>query len=392
MQFDRLKRRQFFAVFGGAATWPFAARAQQPEQVRRIGVLMNRAADDPEGQAGVAAFRQRLQQLGWADVSNVRIDTRWGADDVDRERRYAVELIALAPDIVLASGTMSVAALQNVTRTLPIVFVNVTDPVGSGLVDALARPGGNITGFMNFEYSFGGKLLEFLKQIAPNITRAAVVKTPASPVDNALFGAIQAGAPSIGVEVSTISVRDAGEIERAVATFAQSGNGGLLLIGNASASVHRNLIIALAARYKLPAAYTNRSNVIAGGLMTYGPDRIDQFRRAASYVDRILKGEKPAVLPVQAPTKYELVINIKTAKALGLTVPDTLLATATEVIEKAFAALAHGRLWHEAADSRDAAVSRYRSEADIVRRLGQVASGAPDPLRRLAHRDFCTAT
>ncbi|HXQ84026.1 MAG TPA: ABC transporter substrate-binding protein [Xanthobacteraceae bacterium] len=329
-----MRRREFITLLGGAAAaWPLAAHAQQPEPMRRIGVLMNRAADDPEGQASVAAFRQALQQLGWSDGRNVRIDIGWGEDDVDRERKHAVELIALAPDIMLASGTLSLAAVQQVTRSLPIVFVNVIDPVGAGFVDTLARPGGNVTGFMNFEYSLSGKWLELLKQIAPSMTRAAVLKDPAFGVGSVQFGAIQAVAQSLGIEVSPINVRDAGEIERAIAAFARSANGALIVTSGVSASVHRDLIIALAARYKLPAIYANRANVTGGGLMTYGPDRVDQFRRAAGYVDRILKGEKPADLPVQAPTKFELVINLKTAEALGLTVPQTLLATADEVIE-----------------------------------------------------------
>jgi len=329
-----MRRREFMTLLGGAAAaWPLAAHAQQPEPMRRIGVLMNRAADDPEGQASVAAFRQALQQLGWSDGRNVRIDIGWGEDDVDRERKHAVELIALAPDIMLASGTLSLAAVQQVTRSLPIVFVNVIDPVGAGFVDTLARPGGNVTGFMNFEYSLSGKWLELLKQIAPSMTRAAILKDPAFGVGSVQFGAIQAVAQSLGIEVSPINVRDAGEIERAIAAFARSANGALIVTSGVSASVHRDLIIALAARYKLPAIYANRANVTGGGLMTYGPDRVDQFRRAAGYVDRILKGEKPADLPVQAPTKFELVINLKTAEALGLTVPQTLLATADEVIE-----------------------------------------------------------
>jgi len=328
-----IRRREFIATLGGTVAWPLAAHAQQPEQMRRIGVLMNRAADDPEGQAGVAAFQTGLEQLGWSGGRNVQIDIRWGEDDIDRERKYAIELIALPPDIILASGTLSVMPLQRITRTLPIVFVNVTDPVGAGLVDSPAHPGGNITGFMNFEYSLSGKWLELLKEIAPNLTRVAVAKQPASPVDSAQFGAIQAVAQSLGIEVTPISLHDASEIERAVAAFARSANGGLILAGSAGATVHRKLIITLAARYKLPAIYATRSNVAGGGLMTYGPDRVDQFRRAAGYVDRILKGEKPADLPVQAPTKYELVINLKTAKALGLQVPPQLLARADAVIE-----------------------------------------------------------
>jgi len=291
---------------------------------------MNRAVDDLEGQAGTAAFQQSLRQLGW---SNVRIDTRWGGDDVDRERRYADELISLAPDIILAAGSMSVMALQHVTRTLPIVFVGVVDPVGTGFVDALARPGGNTTGFMLFEYSLSVKWLELLKQIVPSMTRAAVLRNPANPAAIAEFVAIRSAGQQLGVEVSPINVQVANEIERAVAAFAKSTNGGLILTGSTSVSVHRNLIIALAAKYKLPTICSDRSNVTLGGLIFYGPDRVDQFRLAAGYVDRILKGQKPGDLPVQAPTKHELIINLKTAKALGLAIPQTLLATADEVIE-----------------------------------------------------------
>jgi putative ABC transport system substrate-binding protein len=329
-----MRRREFITLVGGAAAaWPLAARAQQPEQMRRIGVLMNVAADDPEGQARLAAFQQVLQQLGWSDGRNVRIDTRFGANDVDRDRRYAAELVALAPDVILAAGTPSVAALQKVTRSVPIVFVNVTDPVGAGFVDTLARPGGNTTGFMLFEYSSSGKWLELLKEIAPRMTRAAVLRDPANPAGSAQFAAIQAVARSLGVEVSPVGVRNAREIERAITAFAGTSNGGLIVTGSASQSVHHDLIIMLAARHKLPAVYSNRLNAIEGGLISYGPDRVDQYRRAASYVDRILKGEKPADLPVQAPTKFELVINLKTAKAIGLAVPPMLLARADEVIE-----------------------------------------------------------
>jgi putative ABC transport system substrate-binding protein len=328
-----MRRREFMALLGSTAVaWPLAARAQQPE-MRRIGVLMNVAADDPEGQTGVAAFQQVLQQLGWSDGRNMRVDTRWGANDIDLDRRYASELAALAPEVIVANGTLSVAALRHATRTLPIVFVGVSDPVGAGFVDTLARPGGNVTGFMIFEYSLSGKWMELLKQIAPRLTRAAVLRDPANPAGIAQFGAIQSAAQSLGVEVSPVSVRDAGEIERAVAAFARPVNGGLIVTPSASVSVHHNLIISLAARHELPAVYSNRSNVIGGGLISYGPDLVDQFRRAAGYVDRILKGEKPADLPVQAPTKFELVINLKTAKALGITVPPALLARADEVIE-----------------------------------------------------------
>jgi putative ABC transport system substrate-binding protein len=326
-----MRRRQFIALLGNAATWPLAARAQQSEPMRRVGVLMN-SADDPRGQAAVAAFRQALQQLGWSDGHSVRIDTRWGANDVDRDRKYAAELVALAPDVILASGTLSVAALQHITRALPIVFVQVADPVGAGLVEVLARPGGNTTGFMIFEYSLSGKWLELLKEIAPRLTRAAVLRDATNPAGIAQFGAIQATAPSLGVVVSPVSIANASEIERAVAAFARSANGGLIATGSAT-EVYHDLIITLAARYKLPAVYNDRTFVADGGLISYGPDRIDQFRRAAGYVDRILKGEKPADLPVQAPTKFELAINLKTAKALNLAIPAGVLARADEVIE-----------------------------------------------------------
>jgi putative ABC transport system substrate-binding protein len=329
-----MRRREVISLLGAAAVpWPLAARAQQGEPMRRIGVLMNAAADDPEDQAEVAAFQHVLQQLGWSDGRNMRIDIRWGENDVDRERKYAAELVALAPEVVLASGTLSVAAFQHITRTLPMVFVRVSDPVGAGFVDSLARPGGNTTGFMLFEYSSSGKWLELLKQIAPSVTRAAILRDPANPAGIAQFGAIQAAAQSLGVEVSPISVRDAGEIERAVAAFARSKNGGLIVTPSASESGHRDLIIALAAQHRLPAVYAFRANVTGGGLISYGVDHVDQFRRAATYVDRILKGEKPADLPVQAPTKYELVVNLKTAKALGLTIPPSVLTRADEVIE-----------------------------------------------------------
>ena len=329
-----MRRREFISLLGGAAVaWPLAARAQQPERVRRIGVLMNVAAADPNGQAQVAAFLQALQQLGWDEGRNVWIDTRWGENDVERDRRYATELFALAPDVILAAGTLSVAALRRVTRTLPIVFVGVSDPVGAGLVDALARPGGNVTGFMIFEYSSSGKWLELLKEVAPRLMRVAVLRDSANPAGIAQFGAIQAVAQSLGVELRPVDTRDAGEIERAIASFARAANGGLIVTPGASVSAHHDLIVMLAARYKLPAVYSSRPMVIGGGLICYGPDIADQFRQAAGYVDRILKGEKPADLPVQAPVKYELVINLKTAKALGLTVPPTLLARADEVIE-----------------------------------------------------------
>ena len=330
-----MRRRAFISLLGGAAVWPVVTRAQPSEGMRLIGVLMNRAADDPQGQARVATFKQALQQLGWTEGRNVRIDTRWGADDVDRERGYAAELAALAPDIVLASGTLSVTALQHVSRNLPIVFVGVTDPVGAGFVDSLARPGGNVTGFMIYEYNLSGKWLELLKQIAPSITRVVVIRNPDNPVGVAVFSALRAAAQPLRVEVSPVdSRRNADEIERAITAFARSPNGGLILTPNAAAMpAHYSLIVKLAARYKLPAVYPFPEMVTNGGLMSYGPDVIDQCRRAAEYVDRILKGEKPGELPVQQATKFELRINLKTAKALGLEVPNTLIGRADEVIE-----------------------------------------------------------
>ena len=329
-----MRRRDFAILLGSAAVaWPLAARAQQPERMRRIGVLMSVAADDPEGQARVAAFVQGLQQLGWIDDRNVRIDTRWGAGDADRYRRYAAELVALAPDVILASGGSVVGALRQATRTVPIVFTQTPDPVGAGFVESLAMPGGNATGFTLFEYGISGKWLELLKEIAPRVTRAAVLRDPAIAQGSGQLGAIQSAAPSFGVELRPVDVRDAGEIERAVTAFARGSNGGLIVTGSGLAIVHRDLIVTLAARHKLPTVYPARLFVTGGGLISYGPGSIEPHRRAAGYVDRILKGEKPADLPVQAPTKYELVINLKTAKALGLEVPAMLLARADEVIE-----------------------------------------------------------
>ena len=328
-----MKRRAFIAGLGVAAVWPLAARAQQPSAMRRIGVLMNRTANDPEASSFVGAFAQGLAELGWTIGRNVRVEYRWGANDPDLDRRYAAELVALAPDVTLAAGTLSVAALQRVTRTLPIVFVTVTDPVGAGFVDSLAQPGGNTTGFILFEYSLSGKWLELLKQIAPSVTRVAVFRDPANPPGASQFAAIQAVAQPLGVEITPVGVRDASEIERAVTAFARLPNGGLIVTGSASASGYSETIIKLAALSKLPTVFPNRFGVLAGGLICYGPDRIDQYRRAAGYIDRILKGEKPADLPVQAPTKYDTVINLKTAKALGLEVPAALLARADEVIE-----------------------------------------------------------
>jgi len=328
-------RRQFIGAFGGAAVaWPLTARAQQPERMRRIGVLWTLAADDPEGQARLAAFLQGLQELGWTDGRNVRIDYRWAATEADRSRTFAAELVALAPDVILASTSLSMASLLQTTRTVPIVFAIVIDPVGAGYVASLAHPGGNATGFTAFEYSLSGKWLELFKEIAPNLTRIAILRDPALAIGIGQFAAIQALAPSsLGVELTPIDVRDAGEIERAVAAFARGPNGGLIVTASSGATIHRELIIMLAARHRLPAVYPFRYFVTSGGLISYGPDLNDLFRRAAGYVDRILKGEKAADLPVQAPTKYELAINLKTAKPLGLTVPPSLLARADEVIE-----------------------------------------------------------
>jgi len=328
-----MKRREFITLAGGAVAWPLAARAQQGGGMRRIGVLLPATADDPEFQARVAAFVQGLQQLGWTEGRNVRIDIRWGAGDAERIRRYAAELVALAPDVILAAGGATVGPLFQATRTVPIVFTLTPDPVGAGFVDSLARPGGNVTGFTNFEFGIGVKWLELLKEIAPRVTRAAVLRDPTIPAGIGEFGAIQAVAPSVGIELRPIDVREAGEIERAVTAFARSSNNGLIVSSNALASVHRNLIVTLAARHRLPAVYPFRFFVTIGGLASYGPDTIDPHHRAAGYIDRILKGENPAELPVQAPTKYELVMNLKTAKALGLDVPPTLLARADEVIE-----------------------------------------------------------
>ena len=327
-------RRKLLAALGGAAiAWPLAARAQQGSRMRRVGVLQNLASDDPAEQARLMAFGQGLQELGWTIGQNVRIENRWSAGDPDRIRRNTEEMVALAPDVILASGNAGVAPLLQATRTVPVVFVIVPDPVGAGFVDSLARPGGNATGFIAYEYGLSGKWLEVLKEIAPGVTRAAVIRDPALASGPGQFAAIQSIAPSLGVEVSPVNVRDAGEIERAITAFAHSPNGGLIVTGSALVGIHRHLIIALAARHKLPAVYVERTYVAAGGLISYGSDFLDQYRRAASYVDRILKGEKPADLPVQQPTKYELVINLKTAKALGLDIPPTLLARADEVIE-----------------------------------------------------------
>jgi len=333
MPFDQLKRRDFIALLGSTAAWPLAAHAQQPERMRRIGVLTPFAAGDPEAKARVEAFVHALQQLGWSEGRNLHIDIRWGAGDSERTRHYAADLVALAPDVILAAGGATVGPLLQATRSVPIVFTLTPDPVGAGFVDSLAHPGGNATGFTNFEYGIGVKWLEVLKEIAPSVTRAAVLRDPAIAAGIGEFGAIQAVAPSLGIELRPIDMRDAGEIERAVTAFARSSNGGLIVTSNAWGITHRDLIIALASRHRLPVVYPFRVFISAGGLVSYGPDTIDPHRRAADYVDRILRGDKPAELPVQAPTKFELVINLKTAKALGLDIPPTLLARADEVIE-----------------------------------------------------------
>jgi putative ABC transport system substrate-binding protein len=327
-----MNRREFISLLGGAAAWPLAARAQQGERVRRIAVLMNLIADDAEGQSRIGAFLQRMQELGWSADRNMRIDIRWAGNDNELHRRYAAELAALAPDVFLASASPAVMALQQVTSTVPIVFVVVSDPVGAAFVDSMARPGGRITGFTQFEYGISAKWLELLKEIAPRVMRVAVLRNPAIASGSGQLGALQAVAPSLGVELRPVDVRNAEEIERAVAAFLRGANDGLIVTGGGSA-VHRKLIVSIAARHKLPAVYPYRYYAGTGGLITYGPDLVDQFRLAAGYVDRILKGEKPGDLPVQAATKFELVINLKTAKALRLDVPPTLLARADEVIE-----------------------------------------------------------
>jgi putative tryptophan/tyrosine transport system substrate-binding protein len=329
-----MKRRRFIALLGGAAVaWPFAARAQQRERMRRIGVLMNLGADDAEGQARLAAFLQGLQEAGWAVGRNAQIDIRWGGANAEEMRRQVTEMVALAPDVILASSPLIVVPLRDATRTIPIVFVAVVDPVASGFVESLARPGANTTGFTSFDYSMSPKWLELLKEIAPRVARVAVLYGPRNPGGLPMFTAIQVVAPVLRVELSPAAVRDAGEIERAVAALALSGNGGLIMTRTTEVMAHGDLIVALAARHRLPTVYPLRSFVTRGGLMSYGNDVMNDYRLAASYVDRLLKGEKPADLPVQYPTKYELVINLKTAKALGLEVPPTLLARADEVIE-----------------------------------------------------------
>ena len=328
-----LRRRQFIALLGGVAVWPLAARAQQSERIRRIGVLMPLDSDDPASQVRIAMFVRGLQELGWTMGSNMQIETRWSAGIDTDTRKYAAELVALAPDLILANGTTAAGPLLQATRTIPILFVLVLDPVGAGFVDSLARPGGNATGFLVYEYGIGVKWLELLKQIAPAVTRVGILRDPAITAGIGQWGAIQSVAPSFGVELSPINLRDAAEIERAVGAFARFPNSGLVVTASGLSALHRQLIVDLAAQYKLPAVYWDRMPVGSGGLISYGADLLDQYRRAAAYANRILKGEKPADLPVQAPTKYELVINLKTARALGLDIPTTLLARADEVIE-----------------------------------------------------------
>jgi putative ABC transport system substrate-binding protein len=329
-----MKRREFITLLGGAAAaWPLEAKAQQSKHMRRVAALMPYTANDPQAQNRNAAFLQGLQQLGWTIGQNVLIDYRWSEGNEDDTRKYAAELVALAPDVIFTSGSAAIGPLRRATRTVPIVFVLVPDPVGAGFVDSLARPGGNITGFTQFDYGIGAKWLEVLKEIAPNTTRAAVIRDPAITAGIGQWGAILSVSPSVAIEVSPVNLVDGGEIDRGLTAFARSPNGGLIVTGSALAVVHRDLIIALAARLRLPAVYYDRYFVTAGGLISYGSNNVEQYRLAAAYVDRILKGEKPADLPVQAAAKYELVINLKTAKALGLEVPPTLLARADEVIE-----------------------------------------------------------
>jgi putative ABC transport system substrate-binding protein len=328
-----MRRRDFITLLVGAAAWPPAARAQQAERMRRIGVLLPGSSDDPEFQVRIGAFLQGLALLGWNVGRNARIETRWATSNPSEIRRHAAELAALAPDVILAHGASTVGPLLQATRTIPVVFPIISDPVAAGFVDSLARPGGNATGFIASEYGIAAKWLELLKEIAPTVTRVAVLRDPAVPTGPAQFGIIQVAAPSLRIEVSPVSIRDAPGIERAIAAFAPTANGGLIVMGGAVTAIHRALIATLATQHKLPAIYAERSYATAGGLLSYGSDYIDQYRRAAGYVDRILKGEKPADLPVQAPTKFELVINLKTAKTLGLDVPATLLARADEIIE-----------------------------------------------------------
>jgi putative tryptophan/tyrosine transport system substrate-binding protein len=327
-----MRRREFLGIVGGAAVWPIALKAQPAERTRVVGVLEILGTDDPETKARSEVFAQTLQQLGWTVGRDLKIETRNVGRDIDHLRGYAAELVALAPDVIVSVGSVTVAPLQQATRTIPIVFVNVPDPVGAGFVQSMARPGGNITGFLNFEYSMSGKWAELLKQIAPNVSRALVFRDPTTAAGIGQFGAIRSVAQSLGIELTPLNVRDTDEIERNVTEFARSANGGIIVTPGGAAA-HRGLIIKLAARYKLPSVYPYRYYAVDGGLISYGPNTNDPQRRAARYVDRILKGEKPADMPVQAPTKFELVINLKTAKALALTIPQSLVATADEVIE-----------------------------------------------------------
>jgi len=328
-----MRRREFIKVIAGSAAWPLAARAQQRERLRRVAILVPIAADTPGAQAMYTAFLKAFEQLGWTDGRNVQIEVRWAGGDEAEARKYAEELVALAPDVILATGSTGLEVMLKATRTIPIVFAVVPDPVGSGFVERLSRPGGNATGFMMFEYNLCGKWLELLKEIAPSVTHAAVLRDPRFVAGIGQFAVIQAVAPSVGIEVSPIDLREPAQIEHAIATFAQSPNGGLILAASGIGAANVNLVVAAAARYKLPAVYVQRAFVAAGGLISYGPNFADEMRRAAGYVDRILRGEKSADLPVQAPNKYELAINLKTAKALGLSVPQSLLARADEVIE-----------------------------------------------------------
>ena len=327
-----MRRREFIGALGGAAAWPIAARAQQPDRMRRIGVLINARANT-EQQQNLVAFQQTLQQLGWTESRNLRMDVRWAGGDARETRRHAGELVALAPDVIVTTGSAGMGPLLQATRTVPIVFNSVADPIGAGFVKSMARPGGNATGFIQFEYSLSAKWLETLKEIVPGLTRVAVLRDVALADGIGQFAVIQSVASSLRVEMSAIDMRDTGDIESDIADFARAGTGGLILTSSALAVVHRSLIITLAARHKLPAIFYRRAFVDAGGLISYGYDAVDQWRRSGDYVDRILKGEKPADLPVQAPPKYELVINLNTAKALGITVPPSLLARADEVIE-----------------------------------------------------------
>jgi ABC-type uncharacterized transport system substrate-binding protein len=328
-----VKRRDFITLLSGAAAWPLAARAQQPEQMRHVGVLSPFAESDPDAQANETAFRQALEKLGWTDGRSIRINYRWGSADAERIRAYAIELVGLKPDVIVVSTSLVLQPLQRETRSIPIVFTQITDPVGSGFVESLARPGGNITGFTPAEFSMFGKSLEVLKDVARHVTRVAVILNPEQAPQLGMWHAIEAAAPSFKVQLTVADARDAAALERAIDAFARETNGGLIVLPSPATQVNRPLIIAMAARHRLPAVYAFRHFVTDGGLISYGVDLAEQYRQAASYVDRILRGEKPAELPVQQPTKFNLAVNLKTAKALGLTVPETLLARADEVIE-----------------------------------------------------------